>query len=92
MSEFPNIKANFSFWDTVDIFSVIQVGWLWCELEPPAHGVNVFQGRDISHNSPPILPQPPSQGEKIIQILWREFYSENPSIRPCNEVLDIPLM
>lgn len=30
--------ADFTYWDTVEYFTLTEAAWLWCDLEPPARG------------------------------------------------------
>lgn len=56
--------ANLDFWDTVNLFNLSQIAWLWCGLEPP-----------VENDDDDELPDAPVLGERVRSKLTRMMFN-----------------
>lgn len=54
--------ANLDFWDKIDLLTLSEIGWLWCELDPPKQ----WRSRWADEGPPPRPDEPPSSEVEII--------------------------
>lgn len=64
--------ANLDFWDTVNHFTLIQIAWLWCGLEPPVENDD-DDGDDGDGDEENEGPDAPILGKRIRLKLFRRM-------------------
>jgi hypothetical protein len=56
-SAMPNMMtqpADFDFWDKIPLLTMNEIGWLWCELEPPAQRRIMYRDDTTRPPNPPL--------------------------------------
>lgn len=70
MSEYR--PADLAFWDSVNIFSIHEVAWLWCELDPPEHKDIPTSDPHLRHQALLSSPKLPSKGARVQKAILRD--------------------
>lgn len=65
--------ADFSYWDTVERFTLTEAAWLWCDLEPPDDGFQHMPilGKGIKPH--PVIDGLPAKGNRAARAMWRDI-------------------
>ena len=64
--------ADFTYWDTVEYFTLTEAAWLWCDLEPPARGFEFIPvlGKGIKPH--PLISNLPAKGDRAARAMWQD--------------------
>lgn len=64
--------ADFSYWDTVEHFTLTEAAWLWCDLEPPARGFEYMPAFGQGVKPHPLIPNLPAKGDRAARAMWQD--------------------
>lgn len=65
--------ADFSYWDTVEWFTLTEAAWLWCDLEPPDDGIQHMPILDKGIEPHPVIAGLPAKGHRAARAMWNDI-------------------
>lgn len=65
-------SADLAFWDSVDVFSIHEVAWLWCELDP-LEDTHIATSDLHLHQALRFSPNLPSKGARVQRAISRDY-------------------
>lgn len=65
--------ANFAYWATVNRFTLTEAAWLWCDLEPPADGLQHMPAVGKGIQPHPVIEGLPAMGQRAARAMWLDI-------------------
>lgn len=64
--------ADFTYWDTVENFTLTEAAWLWCDLEPPERGFEHMPALGKGIKPHPLISNLPAKGDRAARAMWQD--------------------
>lgn len=68
-----NKRADFTYWDTIEGFTLTEAAWLWCELEPPYDGIEFMPTVGNGIPPHPVIKDLPARGQHAARAMWQDI-------------------